>query len=295
MLVDSYPSRSICETFMLARKDPVVWSDGEAPTGLEPKMVSSYARNGFLLLDRLLDEEEVNGLRSHFANLREYMQEQEDPRIIREPNPATVRSVFAPHWDDRVSRQLLRHPKIIPWVEFLLGGKTYVHQARVNYKDGFDGHAFAWHSDFETWHCEDGMPEMRALSCLIMLDDNTEFNGPLMVIPGSHLQYVACSGVTPNRNYLTSLRKQTVGVPSNDVISILASLNGGLHSVKGAAGSVLLFDCNLLHGSSNNMSPLPRSNLFFVYNSVENQLLTPFGGTKPRPEYIAHRKQIHFV
>lgn len=116
---------------------------------------------------------------------------------------------------------------------------------------------------------------MRAVSCLIMLNDNTEFNGPLMVIPGSHRQYVVCGGATPEDNYRTSLLKQTIGVPSQEVISMLTLLNGGLQSIKGPAGSVLFFDCNLLHGSANNMSPFSRSNLFFVYNSLENALQQP--------------------
>ncbi len=292
MLADLYPSRSICETFLLARKDPVIWHEGSVPSAIDPCLASRFARDGFLLFENLLDDAEIGNLRTHFSSMRELMLEQSDPRIVREPKSSVVRSIFAPHLDDRVSRQLMRHRQIIPWVEYLLGGKAYVHQARVNFKDRFDGESFAWHSDFETWHCEDGMPQMRALSCLIMLDDNNEFNGPLMVIPGSHLQYVACSGLTPDENYLTSLRKQTVGVPSNEVIATLAALNGGVQSIKAAAGSVLLFDCNLLHGSANNMSPYPRSNLFFVYNSVENHLHVPFGGTRPRPEHVAHRKQI---
>jgi len=37
------------------------------------------------------------------------------------------------------------------------------------------------------------------------------------------------------------------------------------------------------------MSPWPRSNLFFVYNSVENQLVEPFCGNKPRPDFLGNR------
>jgi ectoine hydroxylase len=35
------------------------------------------------------------------------------------------------------------------------------------------------------------------------------------------------------------------------------------------------------------MSPRSRSNVFFVYNSVANAAVAPFGGTAPRPEFIA--------
>jgi ectoine hydroxylase len=63
----------------------------------------------------------------------------------------------------------------------------------------------------------------------------------------------------------------------------------GIDTPTGKAGSVLFFDCNTMHGSAGNISPYPRSNLFFVYNSVENRLVDPYCGLAPRPHYIATR------
>jgi ectoine hydroxylase len=63
------------------------------------------------------------------------------------------------------------------------------------------GKEFYWHSDFETWHAEDGMPKMRAVSCSIAFDDNHEFNGPLMVIPQSHQKFISCIGETPEEHH----------------------------------------------------------------------------------------------
>ena len=37
---------------------------------------------------------------------------------------------------------------------------------------GFTGSGFSWHSDFETWHAEDGMPSIRTVSCSIPLMEN---------------------------------------------------------------------------------------------------------------------------
>ncbi|SKS21767.1 Ectoine hydroxylase [Mycobacteroides abscessus subsp. abscessus] len=44
-----------------------------------------------------------------------------------------------------------------------------------------------------------------------------------------------------------------------------------------------------MHGSGSNISPYPRSNVFLVFNSVENMPQKPFAGYEPRPEYIAAR------
>lgn len=173
----------------------------------------------------------------------------------------------------------------------ILGGEVYIHQSRINDKPGFNGKEFYWHSDFETWHSEDGMPAMRALSCSILLTDNSEANGPLLLIPGSHRHYVSCIGETPDENYKRSLKKQEIGVPDEGLLRYLADM-GGIVSCTGKAGSVVFFDCNAMHGSNSNITPYPRSNVFFVYNSIANKLAQPTGGLTARPEFVATREDI---
>ena len=51
----------------------------------------------------------------------------------------------------------------------------------------------------------------------------------------------------------------------------------------------MFFDCNVMHGSPDNITPAPRTNAFFCYNAVDNALVEPFGGTAPRPNHIASR------
>ena len=52
---------------------------------------------------------------------------------------------------------------------------------------------------------------------------------------------------------------------------------------------MVLFDCNTLHGSNSNITPDPRSNLFYVYNHVDNLPVEPFGADTPRPAFVAER------
>jgi ectoine hydroxylase len=132
---------------------------------------------------------------------------------------------------------------------------------------------------------------MRALSCTVLLTDNNEFNGPLLLVPGSHMHYISCIGETPDDHYKASLKKQEVGVPDSMSLNFLIERRG-IRAMKGAAGSVILFDCNTMHGSNSNISPYPRSNLFMVYNSVENRLANPRYGLTPRPDFIAARENV---
>ncbi|MFC6438537.1 phytanoyl-CoA dioxygenase family protein, partial [Novosphingobium resinovorum] len=150
------------------------------------------------------------------------------------------------------------------------------------------GKAFYWHSDFETWHAEDGMPRMRALSMSVLLAENTPNNGPLMVIPGSQHVFIACVGETPVDHYRASLRKQEYGVPDEDTLAELAHRQG-IVAPTGKPGTVIVFDCNTMHGSNGNITPFPRANAFLVYNAVSNRLEAPFAAATPRPDFIAAR------
>jgi ectoine hydroxylase len=129
---------------------------------------------------------------------------------------------------------------------------------------------------------------MRALSMSVLLAENTPDNGPLMLMPGSHRVFLTCVGATPDNHYLTSLKKQEYGVPDRHSLTELAHRHG-ITAPTGKAGTVVIFDCNTMHGSNGNITPFPRANAFFVYNAVSNRLKVPFGAKKPRPAFIAAR------
>ncbi|WP_444677198.1 phytanoyl-CoA dioxygenase family protein [Halomonas sp. E19] len=125
-------------------------------------------------------------MEAFIQELRDY-EEDEDLKLsegtVLEPGRQEIRSIFGIHEISERFSRLTRDPRLLAMVEQLLGKGVYIHQSRINYKPGFKGKGFDWHSDFETWHSEDGMPRMRSLSCSIILTDNGEFNGPLMLIP----------------------------------------------------------------------------------------------------------------
>lgn len=285
---DAYPSRVGGDTMLLPRKDPVLHGVTAQPGPLSRAQLESFERDGFLALPHFFDESEAQTLRDAAFELRDGLATADEPAVIREPESGCVRSIFGIHATDRVLGGLARHPGLLGAAMQILASPVYVHQSRVNYKPAFRGRDFYWHSDFETWHVEDGMPRMRALSVSVNLLENNSLNGPLMLMPGSHEQYISCSGSTPERHYEHSLRRQENGLPDPEVLEEMAHRRG-IVAPAGGPGSVLLFDCNTIHGSNNNITPWPRSNVFFVYNSVHNTLERPFSGQAPRPTFIAQR------
>lgn len=285
LTADPYYSRTSEQWEAAERADPVVWGDNPGPLSAEE--VDRYRRDGFLFFPNLLSGDEVEAL---LAEARQVAADWPDDRkgLVREPGSDIVRSVFRLHRHSERYQELFRDDRLHGRARQLLGSDVYIHQSRVNYKPALDGREFFWHSDFETWHVEDGMPRMRAVSVSVFLTESHEFNGPLMVIPGSQNTYIRCAGATPENHFEKSLRRQEYGVPSREALEQLTA-DGGIVAPKGPAGSVVFFESNTMHGSTGNLSPTPRINLFAVYNSVDNALVDPFCDRPPRPDYLAER------
>lgn len=291
VLEDVYPSRMTDPPNPIDRVDPVVYAKGTPPGPLTPERVHQYETRGFLTIPNLFSDGEVADFRRELFRLSNNRQIRGLPETVTELESGDVRSVFRVHEISSLFSRLCRDPRLMRTVQYLLDDDVYIHQSRVNFKPGFRGNGFYWHSDFETWHAEDGIPRMRTISASISLTDNNEFNGPLMLIPGSHQVFIPCEGETPEDYYKRSLQRQDIGVPDERALTGMVEASG-IRSSTGPAGSVTFFDCNTMHGSGSNITPYPRSNVFFVYNSFENRVVDPFCGAAPRPEYLAARKNI---
>ncbi|MGV3591535.1 MAG: ectoine hydroxylase [Gammaproteobacteria bacterium] len=289
---DRYPSRQRGQkAAMVERLDPVVHAEDSAPAPLPAALVEQYRTQGYLILDELFSEAEAALWLAELQRLRQDPEIRQREETITERGSNAVRSIFAVHRLSPLMGRLARDPRLLRLAEYLLGDAVYMHQSRLNYKPGLRGREFYWHSDFETWHVEDGMPAMRALSMSITLTENLPTNGPLLLIPGSHRTFVACEGETPEQHFRESLKKQEYGVPDDASLARLVEENGIVEFL-GKPGSVCLFDCNIMHGSNSNISPFARSNAFFVYNAMGNRVGAPFSGQAPRPEYICSRNGI---
>lgn len=293
---DVYPSRlpaSAARPTLSERVDPVVYDAAAAARRTSAAWVEGFERDGFAVLPELFSPTEVEQLRADAIALRE-RRDLLPGTVITEPgedDATVVRSVFAIHLQSEALRRLAADPRLAGLAQDLLGDDVYIHQSRLNYKPGFRGKEFYWHSDFETWHCEDGMPRMRAVSMSVLLTDNHEQAGPTMFVPGSHRRFVACVGETPDDHYKHSLRKQEIGVPGDDALRTLVA-EGGIVAPAPKAGTVVVFDCNVMHGSNGNITPFERNNAFLVFNAWSNRLVEPFAAKGRRPEFAGHRERV---
>lgn len=291
MTTDRYPTRLPAAEVgagpvLLDRAEPTVWGDRAGPFG--PDELAAYERDGVVTVPDLLSPDEVARCAAELDRLAGDPRVRADERTVVEPSSDRVRSVFEVHVLSDVIAALVADERVAGRARQVLGSDVYVHQSRINGKPGFGGAGFAWHSDFETWHAEDGMPVPRAVSISIALTENHAHNGPLMVMPGSHRTFVPCVGETPPDHHRQSLREQEIGTPDPASLTALADRHG-IVLLTGRAGSATVFDSNCMHGSAENITPYPRSNLFVVFNSVENALVEPFAAPAPRPTHVAAR------
>lgn len=266
----------------------MVWSQPGAAGPIPQPELQGFERDGFLTVGDLLTDDEVALYRAELDRLITDPGVRADERSIIEPKSQDVRSVFEVHRLSEVFAGLVRDERLLGRARQILGSDVYVHQSRINVKPGFGASGFYWHSDFETWHAEDGLSNMRTVSVSIALTENLDTNGGLMIMPGSHQHFLGCAGETPEDNYKKSLQMQDAGIPSDAALTRMAGAHG-IRLFTGRAGSATWFDCNCMHGSGDNITPYARSNVFIVFNSVENAAVEPYAAPIRRPEFIGAR------
>lgn len=245
---------------------------------LTQDQIEQYHADGLLTVEAVFSPDEVELLNE--AYWRD-VQVPGDHRL-RETSGEEIRAVYASHLRQPEFAALIRDPRLLSPVKQLLVDDVYVYQLKINAKPAFGGDKWAWHQDFLAWKLADNLPAPRQVNAVLFLDEVNEYNGPIIFVPGSHrnglvhkdrhngparsTQHLDPDDISLNRDQMAALVQQY-----------------GMFSPKGPAGSVLFFHSEVVHGSSQNMSPFQRRLLIVTYNDSANRP-QPVG--KPRPEYV---------
>jgi ectoine hydroxylase len=241
---------------------------------LSGDQLEQFARDGFVVLPDRFSPDEMADINDALASLIA----QDCPENIREKSSGAVRTAMALHLRHERFARLVGDPRLLVPARQILGDTdVYAQQVKVNVKAAFTGEQWQWHYDFATHHHEDGVPEPLALNLHIFLDEVTEFNGPLVFVPRSHLDGPAPTALDVDT---TSFPLWTVGP---DVVGPLVE-RGGLVCPKGAPGTALIFGDTLVHGSPPNMSPWERRVFSLIVNPVGNRQRS-----NQRPDHFHHR------
>src|SRR6218665_2980969 len=146
-MTDHYPSRRGSDAATLPRLDPVVYSDWAESAPLSREQTEQYERDGFVVLHYLFSAQEIAALRNSATRLIADPGALDSKTVISEPGVNEVRSIFMIHRQHDVMNRLASDERLAGIARFILGDEIYVHQSRLNYKPGFVGKEFYWHSD----------------------------------------------------------------------------------------------------------------------------------------------------
>ena len=262
---------------------------------LTKEQLKRYDDEGFLFLPECLSPREVDAMKTELPAIFS----ENSPRRIVEKD-GMVRSVYGSHMNNDVFQRLTRHPRLVEPATQILKSAIYVYQFKINAKKAFGGDNWEWHQDYIFWRKEDGMPSPRVMSIAIYLDDVTEFNGPLFLIPGSHKEGVIDVSARDQNPEHDIRRHETYHDSPSWIANLTTRLRYsldkqivgemiekyGIVSPKGPRGSALLMNANTIHGSPSNISPFDRAVVIVTFNSIEN---VPANVSNPRPEFISSR------
>ena len=147
-----------------------------------------YHENGYIVVDDVYSMDEVNAMRAVVEELVEKSREVSDHNDIYDLEPAhspenpRVRRIKEPFKVHPLYREMVEHPNIISIMKKLIGVNQRLHGGKINIKAASFGSPVEWHQDWAFYpHTNDDV-----LAIGVMLDDMTEENGPLLIMPGSH-------------------------------------------------------------------------------------------------------------
>lgn len=241
---------------------------------LTQQQVDQYHEKGYFLLEGCFSLPEVRLLKEEHRRL---MSEEEVGKA------AGLEIIWAPHKKSRLFDALVRHPRLVSPSVQLLRSDVYVLRCKLHSKPAFTEESVHWHQDYKRWHNTDGLPSPRVTSMAVFLDEITEFNGGLVLIPGSHKEGLLAA---PHRAdvFGAAFETRRYDVDTETLVNLIQQY--GLVLPKGPAGSVLIFEANLVHASGPNMTPAAREMVLLAHNSVENALLPV---PHPRDDFRASR------
>ena len=232
---------------------------------LNDKQREQFWKNGYLVVENAVEPEELKALQDTFAEWVEDSRMHQAPygetmdgrpRFDVEPahtaDKPGLRRINAPVEVSPAYFDVMTSSKMTDCVAELIGPNVKSHHTKINSKLPGGATHVKWHQDFPfTPHSNDDL-----ITALLMVDEVTEENGPLEVIPGSH------------KGEIHGLWHDGVftGAVADDVAEE-SQKNAVICT--GPAGSVCLMHTRLLHGSAPNLSKQSRTLFICVYSAED--------------------------
>jgi ectoine hydroxylase-related dioxygenase (phytanoyl-CoA dioxygenase family) len=229
------------------------------PPVVTPEQVAAYRRDGFVVIDNVLDNSEVEALRRVTDDLIERSRTVVEHDAVYDLEPThsaaepRVRRIKLPHRVHPVYAATMRHPRILAALRELIGPAIRFDISKLNLKSAGYGAAVEWHQDWAFYpHTNDDLAAVG-----VMMDDMELQNGPLLCIPGTHRGQAYdhhgedgcfCGAMNPSKGEVDY---------------------AGAVACTGKAGSISIHHARTVHGSAVNTSQLSRRLLLLEYRAAD--------------------------
>jgi hypothetical protein len=221
---------------------------------LTPDHISNYDRDGFVLIENVFTQPEVQAM---IAEIEAGRGIDVNTRVRLDAKGKKTKLAIWHTLDDDIWGAVSTSPRLVNNVRILLRQEVAFFHGKVMLKEAHTGGAWEWHQDYGYWY-DQGFVFPRMLSAFIALDPARRDNGCLQVLRGSHqmgrlnhIRIGSQSGVEKSR--------------IQEVESLFTPVQCEM-----ASGSVLYFDSNLLHTSGPNESDHHRRSLIIAYTALGN-------------------------
>lgn len=251
-----------------------------------------YRRDGYLVVENAVTPEQLEAMRRELGHWVEESRRHDapfgeptidgrprfdigadhssdHPALRRVNNPSDISPAFA---------DVMSEAPVVDMVADLIGPDVKFHHCKVNLKLSGTETVVGYHQDFPyTPHSNDDI-----VTVLIMLDDMTEENGCLMVVPGSHKG--------PIHSLFDGDRFTGYVQPE-----VLREAKAHETAITGKAGGACLMHTRLLHGSAANRSPRPRGLYICVFTAADAVPLARSPMPNPNEGRIVRGKEARAV
>ena len=234
-----------------------------------------YDEHGYITFAEMLDRSEVDVLQAALAELLDEAATVPDDVEVTDKFSFTrsdtgerrVRRIFNPMAHHQTFYDLVFHPGIVDAVESLIGPNIQLHHTKLNLKPPASSQArFEWHQDYPFFpHSNYDL-----VAVAVHIDESTEENGCLRVIPGIHKLGPREHAFSADGAFSSQLKDQSF-IPDESTWL----------SVTSPAGGVEMHHCNMLHSSTANRGTKPRSAVIIQYRAADNVQLSPDWPDRP--------------
>jgi len=221
---------------------------------LTDEQIAQYRNDGFVVVERLFDADDLARVDATIRQMTDQALSGGDYSKILELEPEPVdgqrvpRRIFSPYDQHDTFRDLAHDPRLLDRIESLIGGHFNLQHSKLNMKPARVGSAVEWHQDMAYFpHTNDDL-----VTALVYLDEATEENGCLQVLPRHHTHYfdhAAADG-------------RFAGMITEDLTAF-----GTPRSLPAPAGSAIFMHCITPHASLPNRSSRPRRTLIYEYRA----------------------------